>query len=53
VLKKSKRGNATLLIDASVNFVHNDNKNKLTKEPQRKILDTITALRHRALRAAG
>lgn len=42
VLKKSKRDNATLFIDASAEFVRNGNKNKLTGENQRKILDAFT-----------
>ncbi len=43
VLKKSKRDNATLFIDASTEFVRNGNKNKLTEENRRKILDAFTA----------
>ncbi len=42
VLKKSKRDNATLFIDAGAEFVRNGNKNKLTGENQRKILDAFT-----------
>ena len=42
VLKKSKRDNATLFIDASNLFVRNGNKNKLLPEHQRKILDAFT-----------
>ncbi|MDR2880547.1 MAG: N-6 DNA methylase, partial [Azoarcus sp.] len=43
VLKKSKRDNATLFIDASAEFVRSGNKNKLTDANQRKILDAFTA----------
>ena len=43
VLKKSKRDNATLFIDASAEFVRNGNKNKLTEANQQKVLDTFTA----------
>lgn len=43
VLKKSKRDNATLFIDASAEFVRSGNKNKLTEANQRKILDAFTA----------
>jgi type I restriction enzyme M protein len=39
VLKKSKRDNATLFIDASAEFVRNGNKNKLLDIHQQKILD--------------
>jgi len=39
VLKKSKHDNATLFIDASSEFMRNGNKNKLTKDHQKKILD--------------
>ncbi|MGN6551135.1 MAG: type I restriction-modification system subunit M [Pararhizobium sp.] len=42
VLKKSKRDNATLFIDASAEFTRTGNKNKLTGENQRKILDAFT-----------
>lgn len=38
VLKKSKRDNRTLFIDASAEFVHEGNKNKLTPENIDKIL---------------
>jgi type I restriction enzyme M protein len=38
VLKKSKRDNATLFIDATTEFVHSGNKNKLTEANQQKIL---------------
>jgi len=43
VLKKSKRDNATLFIDASAEFVRNGNKNKLTEANQQKVLDAFTA----------
>jgi len=43
VLKKSKRDNATLFIDASSLFVRSGNKNKLLLDHQRKILDAFTA----------
>ncbi len=39
VLKKSKFDNATLFIDASSEFTRNGNKNKLTPDHQKKILD--------------
>jgi len=39
VLKKSKRENKTLFIDASDLFVHEGNKNKLTSDNIQKILD--------------
>lgn len=42
VLKKSKRDNATLFIDASAAFVRSGNKNKLTDAHQQKILDAYT-----------
>ncbi|RTL43630.1 MAG: type I restriction-modification system subunit M [Candidatus Melainabacteria bacterium] len=43
VLKKSKRDNATLFIDASSEFIRVGNKNKLTQDNQKKILDAFTA----------
>ena len=43
VLKKSKRDNATLFIDASAEFVRSGNKNKLTDANQQKVLDAFTA----------
>ena len=43
VLKKSKKDNAVLFIDASDEFVHAGNKNKLTEANQQKILDAFTA----------
>ena len=39
ILKKSKRDNAVLFIDASAEFVRNGNKNKLTADNQQRILD--------------
>lgn len=39
VLKKSKRDNATLFIDASAEFVRSGNKNKLTEANRKRILD--------------
>ena len=45
VLKKSKRDNAVLFIDASAEFVRHGNKNKLTDANQKTILDAYT---HRA-----
>ena len=42
MLKKSKRDNATLFIDASAEFVRNGNKNKLAPAQQQKILDAFT-----------
>ena len=42
VLKKSKRDNATLFIDASAEFVRSGNKNKLLPEHRQKILDAFT-----------
>ena len=43
VLKKSKRDNSTLFIDASAEFVRSGNKNKLTDANQQKVLDAFTA----------
>src|SRR6185312_4171803 len=43
VLKKSKADNSTLFIDASKEFVHQGNKNKLTEGNRQKILDAFTA----------
>jgi type I restriction enzyme M protein len=42
VLKKSKKDNAVLFIDASAEFVRPGNKNKLSKANQQKILDAYT-----------
>lgn len=39
VLKKSKKDNATLFIDASAEFVRSGNKNKLTDANRKKILE--------------
>jgi type I restriction enzyme M protein len=39
VLKKSKKDNATLFIDASAEFVRGGNKNKLTETNRKKILN--------------
>jgi len=41
VLKKSKKGNKTLFIDASAEFVRGGNKNKLSEENRKKVLDTF------------
>jgi len=41
VLKKSKKDNKTLFIDASVEFVRNGNKNKLSEENRKKILNAF------------
>ncbi|NKR14171.1 restriction endonuclease, partial [Arthrobacter sp. D2] len=43
VLKKSKKDNAVLFIDASAEFVRGGNKNKLTEENQQKILEGFVA----------
>jgi len=43
VLKKSKRDNSTLFIDACAEFVRSGNKNKLTDANQQKVLDAFTA----------
>ncbi len=42
VLKKSKRDNQTLFIDASAEFVRSGNKNKLAEANRQKILDAFT-----------
>ncbi|MXX59571.1 MAG: type I restriction-modification system subunit M [Rhodothermaceae bacterium] len=42
VLKKSKRDNAILLIDASAEFVRSGNKNELLPKHQQKILNAFT-----------
>lgn len=42
VLKKSKKDNKILFIDASDQFVREGNKNKLTEENRKKILDVFT-----------
>ena len=41
VLKKSKKDNKTLFIDASAEFVRNGNKNKLSDDNRKKILDAF------------
>ena len=41
ILKKSKKDNKTLFIDASAEFVHEGNKNKLSKENRKNILDAF------------
>ena len=47
VLKKSKKDNATLFIDASAEFVRGGNKNKLTEANRKKILNAfVEAERH-------
>jgi type I restriction enzyme M protein len=43
VLKKSKRDNAVLFIDASAEFVRSGNKNRLTDANQHDILDAFTS----------
>ncbi len=43
VLKKSKRDNATLFINASAEFTRDGNKNRLTGDNQQKILAAFTA----------
>jgi len=43
VLKKSKRDNRTLFIDASAEYVRSGNKNRLTEANRRRILDAFTA----------
>jgi len=45
VLKKSKRDNATLFIDASAEFVRGGNKNRLTADNQQRILEWFSARR--------
>jgi type I restriction enzyme M protein len=47
VLKKSKKENATLFMDASADFVRGGNKNKLTGENRKKILDAYVQRRDR------
>ena len=43
VLKKSKKDNKTLFIDASAEFVHSGNKNKLSEKNIKTILDAFIA----------
>lgn len=42
VLKKSKKDNKTLFIDASTEFVRSNAKNKLSEDNRKKILDTFS-----------
>lgn len=42
VLKKSKKDNKTLFIDASAEFVRGGNKNKLTDKNRKKVLNAFT-----------
>ena len=42
VLKKSKKDNKILFIDASAEFVRGGNKNKLTEENRTRILEAFT-----------
>jgi type I restriction enzyme M protein len=42
ILKKSKKDNTLLFIDASAEFVHVGNKNKLAPENQQRIIDAFT-----------
>lgn len=42
MLKRSKRDNKTLFIDASAEFVHGGNKNKLTEANRARILEAFT-----------
>lgn len=48
VLKKSKRDNSTLFIDASAEFVRSGNKNKLLEVNQQKILNAFTQRKNSA-----
>lgn len=43
VLKKSKKDNSILFIDASAEFTRTGNKNKLTAAHQKRVLDAFTA----------
>lgn len=43
VLKKSKKDNKTLFIDASAEFIRGGNKNKLSENNRKKILDAFKA----------
>jgi len=45
ILKKSKKDNKILFIDASAEFVHGGNKNKLSNENRKKILDAFISRR--------
>ncbi len=51
VLKKSKADNSVLFIDASDQFQHSGNKNRLTPENQRHILDLYSERRDAEYRA--
>ena len=56
VLKKSKRDNEVLFIDASAEFTRSGNKNKLADEHQQKVLDAFTSrenVEHFATRVAN
>ncbi|MCT1607974.1 type I restriction-modification system subunit M [Nesterenkonia massiliensis] len=46
VLKKSKRDNSVLFVDASAEFERQGNKNKLTPDHRQKILDAVIAREH-------
>jgi len=48
VLKKSKRDNKTLFVDASAEFVRGGNKNKLTEQNRDKIYDAFIARKNAA-----
>lgn len=48
VLKKSKKDNATLFIDASAEFVRGGNKNKLTDENRNRILQAYIGRKNEA-----
>ena len=48
VIKKSKRDNKTLFIDASAEFVRTGNKNKLTEQNRDKIYDAFIARKNAA-----
>jgi type I restriction enzyme M protein len=43
VLKKSKKDNSVLFVDASTEFVRSGNKNRLAETNRQKIIDTYTA----------
>ncbi len=47
VLKKSKKDNKTLFIDASAEFVHSGNKNKLSDKNIKTILDAFIARKNK------
>lgn len=48
VLKKSKKDNKTLFIDASNEFIHSGNKNMLSEDNIQHILDAYTARQNKA-----